>query len=590
MKMIGFKDFKIRNQINIIVCVAAALLLLMLAAVYITFDGLVTQQAVARFDELSQRSGDNIRLMLRSIEINNRNFAQKINQTATNKTVEANDAARIATDAYVSMNSLYGSIMGVAWVFPSQTRITAGLSPDIAAVVDSLEASLRLEGSQPKESQYTPPIQLPNGQWCFACITPVTEKGQTTGWLVSLFDDSAIRRIIWTFSEGDDRNTAILLSGKNLLTATRELDDKDIATVNTALSNPQSQQKIRFQGNKSLLLISEVTETDWTLGAIIPQSVIKEPIWSLVPYGVLIFLASVAILAVASVATIRAITRPVEDIVRSMDKIRSTQHYEEIHTPLHNEVSVIASHFNRMMRKIADSDRQLYEAEKKMLALDLSKVQAELSFYQSQINPHFLYNTLESIRSMALVYGVEEIEKIALSTAKVFRYAVKAGNMVTLADELDCTREYLNIMCLRFPERYSFEMDVPEMMMGMPMLKMTLQPVVENCFKHGFDETIDQGLIRITASMHHDSYCITVEDNGKGMDTEMMKRLETYFSQGLSVENTENSETAVGLINTHSRLKLAFGDAAGLSAAACTPHGLRISLHLQVNRTVDDAT
>ena len=111
--------------------------------------------------------------------------------------------------------------------------------------------------------------------------------------------------------------------------------------------------------------------------------------------------------------------------------------------------------------------------------------QAELSFLRSQINPHFLYNSLECIRGMALACHAEEIESMTISLSRLYRYALSFNAMVSLKEELRCVMEYCNIMSLRFRKNYTLLVEVPEPLLGVQVMPMLLQPIVENASRAG---------------------------------------------------------------------------------------------------------
>ena len=147
--------------------------------------------------------------------------------------------------------------------------------------------------------------------------------------------------------------------------------------------------------------------------------------------------------------------------------------------------------------------------------------QADIAMLQSQIDPHFLYNTLECIRGMAVEHGSYDICAMAEALATFFRYSISIrSNVVPLMDELEHIRNYVTIQQYRFPKRFRLTIEADRqdhVLMEALIPKLTLQPIVENCIIHGFRDIVSGGVISITAERTQTHLDLTIEDNGKGM-------------------------------------------------------------------------
>ncbi len=609
-----FGDFRIRNQINLIVCVAAALLVLTMGAVYAAFDAIMTRAAVERFYDLAERSGKSVRSTLRSIEANERNYAFILEKSGFPDFPGTRvDMARYVADSYASMSAISDDMKGVILVSGKSAPVSAGVDANAMAVLEALARQPELENRTLVRSYFTKAIQGPEPYLLyFAHVTPIltsSGSGRAEGYLISLFDYTTVRDVLETLAGGDSRNLGLLLEGDRVLVATSALaaDERQqmvgifSGTSGTAGVAKDARRYVKYRNKSALVLSAQVPESDWTLAVLVSRAVIKAPILLMVWVGLGILLAGVSILAVASVATIRAITGPVEGIVRSMEAIGSSPGYHEIVTPVNNEVGVMATHINSMVRKLEEADRRTREAEKRLYEMDLTRMRTELSYYQSQINPHFLYNTLESIRSMAIVHDAEEIGALAVATAGIFRYAVRSDQVVKLCDELTCAGEYMTIMQIRFPGRYSLHLKVPGDCLDIPMYRMLLQPIVENCFKHGFAGKSGSGRIHIGVAMQGDACRIAVSDNGKGISQEELESLRALLAEGTDAQaaGKGSSEeqpasraeapmepaakqippgTRVGLLNIHCRLQLGYGGMYGLQLDSREGFWTRVTL------------
>ena len=181
---------------------------------------------------------------------------------------------------------------------------------------------------------------------------------------------------------------------------------------------------------------------------------------------------------------------------------------------------------------------------------ELSKKQAEILAYRSQINPHFLYNTFECIRDMALFYDVDDIAELTMALSNVFRFAVKGTDMVTVENELDHIREYAKIVNYRFMGKICIEIEAENSILNCSVLKLLLQPLVENAVFHGLEQKIENGTVWVRVFSSDDQkLCFVVEDDGCGIEPEHLKQITASLE-------TEKNTTKIGVFNIYQRLKL----------------------------------
>ena len=205
---------------------------------------------------------------------------------------------------------------------------------------------------------------------------------------------------------------------------------------------------------------------------------------------------------------------------------------------------------------------------------------AEVALYalQSEINPHFLYNSLEVIRSFAMKHGVEDISEMALALARVFRYSIsRPGEVATLADEINNVKNYVKIQQYRFPDRFDVVYDVDEkdqdiMQCKLPVL--TLQPIFENALSHGLEPLTEKGRITLRASVSDRRLMISITDTGVGIAPEKLEDLrKTLHSGFVSIGEIPgrhlNRKAGVSLNNVSNRLRIYFGSEYGLNVTSC---------------------
>lgn len=208
--------------------------------------------------------------------------------------------------------------------------------------------------------------------------------------------------------------------------------------------------------------------------------------------------------------------------------------------------------------------------------------QAELTTLQSQINPHFLYNTLESIRGQALIDDNDEIAEMVEALASFFRYSIsRSGNLVTLRDELTNIANYMMIQCYRFNNRFSLSIDIEEdeeAILDQLIPKLSIQPIVENAIFHGLEEKMDGGTISIDAFFTETNFILTVSDNGIGMSLEALQELNKKIQTHPITSSNDSRKTGIGLPNINKRIALLFGLEYGLHVYSSSGYGTDVEL------------
>lgn len=212
--------------------------------------------------------------------------------------------------------------------------------------------------------------------------------------------------------------------------------------------------------------------------------------------------------------------------------------------------------------------------------------QTELTALQSQINPHFLYNTLESIRGQALIDDNMEIARMVEALAAFFRYSIsRKGNLVTLRDELANIENYMVIQRYRFNNRFSLEVIVDEedeAAYDFLIPRLIIQPVVENAIFHGLEEKLEGGKVTIEVIVTEQNLIITISDNGKGIEAEQLEKLNVRIrSRDIELEDSEKKNqrnTGIALPNIHKRIQLLFGEEYGVNIYSTVGQGTDVEI------------
>ena len=205
--------------------------------------------------------------------------------------------------------------------------------------------------------------------------------------------------------------------------------------------------------------------------------------------------------------------------------------------------------------------------------------EAEIVALQNQINPHFLYNTLEMIRGQALVKKDYQIADTTKALADIFRYNIsKKGKMVTLKEELDNIEAYMYIQSIRFNNRFSMSLKVDDDVFDLKIPKLIIQPVVENALKHGLEKKKGNGKISIEAFRSEDAIFINVNDNGVGMDESTKEKVYQRLQGKNKEDDVKGNSTHVGLENIKERIKMIYGENYGVSFESTAGVGTKVHM------------
>lgn len=230
-----------------------------------------------------------------------------------------------------------------------------------------------------------------------------------------------------------------------------------------------------------------------------------------------------------------------------------------------DELDIIGDHLNAMCGDLKSYIEKSYLAE-------IAQKNAEMEAMQSQINPHFLYNTLEAIRMKAITNGDREVGKMLYGLAVIFRSQIKEAKIITIAKELYYCKKYMELYEFRHQNRFHFEIECPDELMERPILKFVVQPIIENYFVHGIRQEDEDNLLKIRVEEAEDSICIWVDDNGGGMTKEAIRRKNKELS------GKQYSGDSIGIRNVQVRIKAEFGDAYGVTLMGKEERGLLVRI------------
>ena len=259
---------------------------------------------------------------------------------------------------------------------------------------------------------------------------------------------------------------------------------------------------------------------------------------------------------------VNAMIMPLKNLAKSADEVSGGDFDTELPEIEHNdEIGIVIRAFNKMVVSIKQYIEQLKESmekerllQEKELMMTAHLKEAQLKYLQAQINPHFLFNTLNAGAQLAMMEGADRTYEYVQTVADFFRYNVKNNrNDVTVREEVDLVDNYIQILNVRFSGDIGYEKQIDQRLLDIKMPSMILQPIVENSVNHGIREMGDKGKISLKVFRDGEDVCISVRDNGKGIDKEEIKRI---LDGSYSPREQQYDNNGIGLDNVISRLRL----------------------------------
>jgi len=254
-----------------------------------------------------------------------------------------------------------------------------------------------------------------------------------------------------------------------------------------------------------------------------------------------------------------------QNIIRFTRRVRNGELTARIADVREDELGQISKSFNDMLDELNIYIDRVFKAE-------IKQQQTELVALQARINPHFLYNTLEVIRMRAISQGAKDVGEMIYSLSVLFKSMVQQKKNYTLKDELEACRLYLELFRIRYRDRFSYEIQADPSLLGKAMVRLSLQPIVENYIVHGIQTDQSDNRITIEVREDGDSLVAVVQDNGKGIQPDRLAEIRR------ELEREEETGRMFGLRSVHSRLRLLYGSDYGIKVESTPGSGTTITV------------
>ncbi|MEH7388336.1 sensor histidine kinase [Bacillus sp. JJ1521] len=369
----------------------------------------------------------------------------------------------------------------------------------------------------------------------------------------------------------DRKGEVVSHLNKNLLST--KADYPFVESIINASESDNRTFPTYIDNEKYLISYSKSEVTGWYVVSAIPYSYLMEDILKVKTYSVQLAILLFVLSLIVSLLISTGISKPIQKLVTAMKQVEQGNFNVSVkNLNSSNEINHLGKTFNQMIRYINDLIDQVYEAE-------ILQKEAEIKALQSQINPHFLYNTLSTIDSIATVKQEKEISEISQMLADIFRYSTNGNDFATLEEELLQIERYLNIQKFRYGQKLNWRIIVDPTIKSSMIVKLLLQPIVENAVIHGIRKS---GMITISAYPQAANLSIVIEDNGIGMDDLKLEQLISHLNSEYETRNKVKGGDHIGLVNVNNRIKSHFGNSFGLKIISAKEIGTKVNITLPV--------
>ncbi len=357
-------------------------------------------------------------------------------------------------------------------------------------------------------------------------------------------------------SFGNTGRVLIVDSNNSIVSSSAVLTDLETETALKALSLPQqdiTEPYILDSGN-SIILSKQLSTNNWKIIGVLPsRDLLKNNIISI--YLLIIVVVIISFISFfLSIIFAASITKPINNIMSLMKKVESGNLDVQMDILYNDEIGQLSKSFNKMIIQVKELMNKVYEEQKKLRRYELRALQA-------QINPHFLYNTLDSVVWLARMKQNEQIVDIVNAMTRLFRISLSKGkDIIPISEEIDHVLNYLTIQKFRYKSKFEYIIDIPESINNYKTPKLILQPLVENAIYHGVKLKREVGKITIRAYNEQTTIVFEVEDTGKGMESKTVEAIQKALNS-----NEQTEVPMYGIKNVHERIQIFFGKQYGLT-------------------------
>jgi len=331
--------------------------------------------------------------------------------------------------------------------------------------------------------------------------------------------------------------------------------------------NPASLRSVMVKDVNYLVVSQSSSRLGMTLYMYVPGAAVTAPLDAYQSWFTVLSVASVFLVLLFSYSIYLIIQQPLKTLIRSFRRVEQGRFDQELSYPFKDEFGYLYDQFNGMLRRLDVLVHEVYEQQFRARL-------AELRHLQSQINPHFLYNSYFILYRMAMLHDNDNVIYFTKHLGEYFQYITRDGaEEVPLESEVKHARTYAEIQSVRFSDRIRVEFgELPPEAAGIPVPRLILQPLIENCYSHGMENKRRGGFINVGFDCPQGSVVITVEDNGGEMNEAKLQELRELL------QHYDEAAESTGLLNVHRRIQIRYGAAYGIGLELGGQGGLKVTM------------
>ncbi|WP_236284283.1 sensor histidine kinase [Paenibacillus allorhizoplanae] len=480
----------------------------------------------------------------------------------------------------ITMINLYGrGISERKGVFQLNKNVLR--NPHFEYLIQNPEAILNIPPGDPSSIDPLDGFQYKNHN-IISIVSTVKQRvtHEVIGFIIIDVDDNIVKKFSDNVKIGksgffyvaDNKGNAIFLPSK-ATNHTNWLENRYIASI---IEDKNKDYVDSSEGKPEFIVTSPSMSTGWNIVGVVPLQEIVEEANSIRQLIIISVMLSIVFAITLHFFVSTRLTRPVRILKNKMQLAASGFLEAKVVLTGTDEISDLGNSFNIMIGKIRMLlDQSIKEQQ------EIKK--SELRALQAQINPHFLYNTLDSILWLAQSEKKDQVVQMVMALSKLFRISLSKGkDWITFEKEIEHLQSYLTIQQMRYRDILDYEIAIDSSLHSLLILKMTLQPIVENALYHGLKNKRGKGLIRIIAKIEdEDNFLIVVEDNGKGITEDRLQQLRKDLMEPHTPKETGNEVSGgFGLHNVHRRIRLYYGEAYGVQVDSIEGEGTIVSIRI----------
>lgn len=401
------------------------------------------------------------------------------------------------------------------------------------------------------------------------------------GLMVALVKKEYLETVYQDLITVDIQNIAVISSDNERIVSRNPNNDYYLVDPKLQKNIVDSRGALIDRENKALVSYVSMSDPKWRVVTYISLDQLYKEINTLRQWIIVLSIISVLILSVLGLYISFDFINPINRLVKGMKKVQKGQGVVDLDEDRGDELGFLNKTFNEMAKEINHLVNWIYREQ-------LTRKEAEIKALQSQINPHFLFNTLESINWMAQLNNVPEISETVSALSSLMEASIgRDDRLITVEEEFTYIDNYIVILKNRFEDRISLQKNVQEEVLKMKIPRLLIQPLIENAIYHGLERSREKGIIKLNAVLKDGEAFIEVIDNGMGIDKDELEMLndklsmdnDTYFRSLKS-----NKRKSIGIENVNRRIKLFYGESYGLKIESRTGEYTKVIVHLPYER------